>query len=71
MAEELRMAQNAATRPYVFFFFFFNNSFGKKKKNNNSFGNSLAVQWLGLHAFMVQSLVEKLRSHKPYGTANR
>ena len=31
MAEEMRMAQNAATRPYVFFFFFFNNSFGKKK----------------------------------------
>ena len=62
MAEEMkRMAQNAATRSYVFFFFFL----------NNSFGNSLAVQWLGLHAFMVQSLVEKLRSHKPYGTANR
>ena len=64
MAEEMkRMAQNAATRSYVFFFFFF--------FLNNSFGNSLAVQWLGLHAFMVQSLVEKLRSHKPYGTANR
>ena len=61
MAKEMRiMAQNAATRSYVFFFFF-----------NNSFGNSLAVQWLGLHAFMVQSLVEKLRSHKPYGTVNR
>ena len=70
MAEEMRMAQNAATRPYVFFFFFLITAL-EKKKNNNSFGNSLAVQWLGLHAFMVQSLVEKLRSHKPYGTANR
>ena len=33
--------------------------------------NSLAVQWLGLHAFndtaQVQSLVRELRSFKPWG----
>ena len=36
-------------------------------------GNSLAVQWLGLQAFIarVQSLVEELRSCKPQGTSKR
>ena len=37
------------------------------------FGNSLAVQWLGLSTFttegLVQSLIRELRSHKPYGVA--
>ena len=36
-------------------------------------GNSLAVQWLGLHAFTevarVQSLVGELRAHKPCDVA--
>ena len=38
-------------------------------------GNSLAVQWLGLHAFTagawVQSLVRELRSPKPRGAAKK
>ena len=38
-------------------------------------GNSLAVRWLGLHAFTavarVQSLVGEIRSHKPQGTAKK
>ena len=39
------------------------------------FGNSLAVQWLGLGAFtavtQVESLVWELRSCKPHGTAKK
>jgi len=38
------------------------------KNKNKYLGNSLAVQWLGLHTFtsgaQVPSLVGKLRSHK-------
>ena len=64
--QEMRItAQSPATRSYLLYVVVV----------NNGFGNSLAAQWLGPHAFIamlqVQSLVEKLRSHKPYGTANR
>ena len=38
-------------------------------------GNSLAVQWLGLHAFtaraQVRSLVGELRPHKPRDMAKK
>ena len=46
-------------------------SFGRLE----SFGNSLAVQWLGQSAFTaetrVQSLVREIRSHKPQGVAKQ
>ena len=39
------------------------------------YGNSLAVQWLGLLAFIaraqVRFLVRELRSHKPHRTAKK
>ena len=42
----------------------------------NKEGNSLAIQWLGLHAFTdwiprVRALVRELRSCKPWGTAQK
>jgi len=46
-----------------------------KKKKKKVWGNSLAVQWLGLSAFtevaLVQSLVGELRSPKPWGIAKK
>ena len=51
---------------------YYKESIFKKKKKNQCVGNSLAAQWLGRSAFTtgetwVQSLVRKLRSHKPCG----
>ena len=45
------------------------------RKRNTVLGNSLAVQWLGLHAFTavvwVRSLVRELRSHKLCSAAKK
>ena len=45
------------------------------KINNDDSGNSLVVQWLGLHTLTamgrVESLVGELRSHKPRGLAKK
>ena len=42
-------------------------------QNLAAYGNSLAVQWLGLCAFTawVQSLVGELRSHKRHGVEEK
>ena len=49
--------------------------FKAKSQKQRSKGNSLAVQWLGLHAFTamprVQSLVGELRSRKPGDVAKK
>ena len=44
-------------------------------KKNAKTGNSLVVQWLGLHAFTAEGpgsiLVGELRSHKLHGAAKK
>ena len=44
-------------------------------EDSKLFGSSLAVQWLGLSTFsagaQVQSLVGKLKSHKPCGVTKK
>ena len=44
-------------------------------EDSKLFGSSLAVQWLGLSTFsagaQVQSLVRKLKSHKPCGVTKK